>query len=180
MSPQKICKFGLTRTFQIVETFIGMTITENVMIGAFSNSRNVREVNERALEILRFVRLFEKKDFIGKSLNICDRKRLEIARALATEPKLLMIDEGMAGLNMTEINENIQLIQEIRSKGITLLIVEHVMEAIMPVADRIVVLDSGKKIAEGKPTEIANDEAVIKAYLGEKYHARRRKSQDQL
>lgn len=117
-----------------------------------------------------------KRDILGGSLTIVDKKRLEIARALATKPKLLMLDECMAGLNQTEIKDVMNLCLKLRENGLSLLIVEHIMEAIMPISDRIVVLNAGKKIAEGVPKEIADNDEVIKAYLGDRYHAKSRKS----
>ena len=171
-----ICGLGVTRTFQIVKTLSEMTVEENIMTGAFLHNSRSKEAREQAREILAMTGLEHKKDVLGCNLTIADRKRVEIARALATRPKLLMLDECMAGLNQTEIKDVMNLIVSLREQGLTLLIVEHIMEAIMPISDKIVVLNAGRKIAEGTPVQIAGDENVIKAYLGEKYHAKNRKS----
>jgi branched-chain amino acid transport system ATP-binding protein len=168
----RICQEGIARTFQIVKIFKDMTVLENVMVGAFCRTADPGEAREEALKILDFSGLLEKKDDLGGNLTIAEQKRLELARALATQPKLLLLDEAIAGLNPTEIKEAVDLIKTISAQGITLLIVEHVMEAIMSISDRIVVLDYGEKIAEGAPQDIAQDEKVIKAYLGERYHVR--------
>jgi len=148
-----------------------MTVLENVMVGALARARNTREARELAMEILEFVGEADKKDILAGSLTIADKKRLEMARALATKPKLLMLDEVMAGLNPAEVSEAVDLILKIQEQGITVFLVEHVMAAIMPISNRIIVLDSGEKIAEGLPEEIASNERVIKAYLGERYRA---------
>jgi len=169
--PERVCKEGIARTFQLVKIFKDMTVLENVMVGALARARNTREARELAMEILEFVGEADKKDVLAGSLTIADKKRLEMARALATKPKLLMLDEVMAGLNPAEVSEAVDLILKIREQGITVFLVEHVMAAIMPISDRIIVLDSGEKIAEGLPEEIASNERVIKAYLGERYRA---------
>lgn len=169
--PERVCKEGIARTFQLVKIFKDMTVLENVMVGAFVRAKTTREAREHAEEVLEFVGLADKQDALAGSLTIADKKRLEMARALATKPKLLMLDEVMAGLNPSEISEAVNLILKIRERGITLFLVEHVMAAIMPISDRIIVLDSGEKIAEGLPQEIASNERVIKAYLGERYRA---------
>ena len=172
----EVCRLGLTRTFQIVQTLKEMTVEENVMTGAFLHTRSTRAARAAAGEILELVGMSGKRDILGGSLTIVDKKRLEIARALATKPKLLMLDECMAGLNQTEIKDVMNLCLKLRENGLSLLIVEHIMEAIMPISDRIVVLNAGKKIAEGVPKEIADNDEVIKAYLGDRYHAKSRKS----
>ena len=172
----EVCRLGLTRTFQIVQTLKEMTVEENVMTGAFLHTRSTRAARASAGEILEMVGMSGKRDILGGSLTIVDKKRLEIARALATKPKLLMLDECMAGLNQTEIKDVMNLCLKLRENGLSLLIVEHIMEAIMPISDRIVVLNAGKKIAEGVPKEIADNDEVIKAYLGDRYHAKSRKS----
>lgn len=176
LKPNQICKLGLTRTFQIVKTLKEMTVKENVMTGAFLHTNRRKEAEEIAEEILKLTHLDKKKNLLGGSLTIADKKRLEIARALATRPEMLMLDEAMAGLNQTEIKEAMELCLALKEKGITLLIVEHIMEAIMPISDRVVVLNAGEKIAEDVPEVIVNDEKVIKAYLGERYHAKSKKS----
>ena len=172
----EVCRLGLTRTFQIVQTLKEMTVEENVMTGAFLHTRSTRAARASAGEILEMVGMSGKRDILGGSLTIVDKKRLEIARALATKPKLLMLDECMAGLNQTEIKDVMNLCLKLRENGLSLLIVEHIMEAIMPISDRIVVLNAGKKIAEGVPKEIADNDEVIKADLGDRYHAKSRKS----
>lgn len=171
MRPYHICRLGLTRTFQIVKTLRDMTVEENVMTGAFLRAPGKREAREVAAEVLELTGLLDKHARPGRSLTIAERKRLEIARALATRPKLLMLDEAMAGLNPTEIKGAMDLCLRLREAGLTLVVVEHIMEAIMPISDRVIVLSSGQKIAEGTPEEVAANEDVIKAYLGEKYHA---------
>ncbi len=168
----KICRLGITRTFQIVKTLTEMTVEENVMTGAFLRTRSKKKARETAAGILEMTGLSGKKDVMGANLTIVDKKRVEIARALATGPSLLMLDECMAGLNQTEIKEVMDLCLKLRDSGVTLLIVEHIMEAIMPISDKIVVINAGKKIAEGLPQEIADNEEVIKAYLGDRYHAK--------
>ena len=171
LPPNSIARKGLVRTFQIVQTFAAMTILDNVMIGALINTRDLQTAENRAIEVLNFAGLIDKKDSLGKNLTIADKKRLEIARAIAAQPKMLLLDECIAGLNPAEVKQAVELLQKIRDAGVTLLIVEHVMEVIMPISTKVVVLDSGKKIAEGKPQEIALDEKVIKAYLGDRYNA---------
>lgn len=171
LRPNKVCKLGLARTFQIVQVFKEMTTWENVIVGAFCRTADAAPAYEQTLEILKFTGLYEKKDFLVGNLTIADQKRLEISRALATHPRLLMLDEAMAGLNATETNEAIELIKKIRDRGITLIIVEHVMEVIMSISERVVVFDSGKKIAEDSPDKIVKNPQVIEAYLGESYHA---------
>lgn len=171
MRPYHICRLGLTRTFQIVKTLRDMTVEESVMTGAFLRARGKREAREVAAEVLELTGLLDKRAKPGRGLTIAERKRLEIARALATRPKLLMLDEAMAGLNPTEIKDAMDLCLRLREAGLTLVVVEHIMEAIMPISDRVIVLSSGQKIAEGTPEEVTANEDVIKAYLGEKYHA---------
>ena len=167
--PWNLCKRGLARTFQIVKPFATKSVEYNVMVGSFAttNSRVVAE--EKALKTLEFLNFADKKDELAGNLTIADRKRLEIARALATEPKLLLLDEVMAGLRPAEVDEMVSILKKLRDTGITIFVIEHIMRAIMALSDRIVVIQFGKKIAEGTPEEIANNESVIKAYLGEDY-----------
>jgi len=172
----EICRQGITRTFQIVKTLSEMTVEQNVMTGAFLHTNRTAEAKELANHVLERTGLTAKRNVLGRNLTIAERKRVEIARALATEPRVLMLDECMAGLNQTEIKDVMNLILDLKEQGLTMLVVEHIMEAIMPISDKIVVLDSGKHIAEGTPQEIANNDEVIKAYLGEKYHAKSKKS----
>lgn len=170
LKPFQICKKGIGRVFQMTKPFLNMTCLENVMVGALFGKNEKKEINkakEEAMEIIEFIGLSKKSDVIAKNLTIADRKKLEIARALATRPKLLLLDEVAAGLNPVEIEEIMGLMREIRNKNITLLIVEHVMKFIMGISDRIIVLHHGEKIAEGKPYEITENKKVIEAYLGE-------------
>ncbi len=162
LKPYSICKIGIARTFQVPRPFLRLTVLENVMVGAGGD-------REFALKCIERVGLSEIKDVQAKNLTFHQIRLMEIARALATKPKLLLLDEVISGLNPVEIDESIKLLEEIRRMGITILWVEHVMRAIMKVADRIAVLNEGKKIAEGEPKEIANDKEVIQAYLGKRY-----------
>ena len=164
-----ICRRGMGRTFQLVKPFPSISVLENVMTGAFLRAKAHAAAQEDGLEILELVGLYGIRNTLGKSLTISDRKRLELARALATRPDLLLLDEIMAGLNPKETAEAINLIRKIRDHGITILIIEHVMQAVMSLSDRIVILHHGEKIGEGTPREVAADEKVIKAYLGEEY-----------
>ena len=170
-SAHKICKLGIARTFQIVQVISDMTVLENVMTGSFLRTYNNRHVRAKAEEILRFVGLHEKRDFLGTDITIADKKRLEVAMALGTEPSLLMLDEARAGLTPVELKGMIALLRKVRENGSTLIIVEHVMEAVMELSDRVVVINSGRKIVEGAPKEVVRNPEVIQAYLGERYHA---------
>jgi branched-chain amino acid transport system ATP-binding protein len=169
--PWNLCKMGLARTFQIVKPFASKNVLYNVTVASFvtTNSRKVAE--DKALAVLESLNFAGKKDILAGNLTIADRKRLEIAKALATEPKLLLLDEVMAGLRPNEVDEMVEIFKALRDRGITIFVIEHIMRAIMALSDRVVVIQFGKKIAEGTPQEIANNEAVIKAYLGEDYVA---------
>ena len=164
-----VCRKGIARTFQLSKPFPNKSVLKNVMVGGFLWSKNRDEAEEKALEVLEFVNLIDKRDVLGKSLTVADRKRLELARALATDPALLLLDEVMAGLRPAEVEEVITIIRKINERGVTVFLIEHIMQAIMSLSDLIVVIHYGKKIAEGQPQKIASDEKVIKAYLGEEY-----------
>jgi branched-chain amino acid transport system ATP-binding protein len=142
------------------------------MVGVFSKVKDARKARERALGVLAFTEQLPQKDMVASSLTLGEWKKLEVSRALATNPDLLLLDECMAGLNAKEITDAIRLIGKIREKGVTIIVIEHVMKAIMSISDRIVVLNYGQKIMEGTPEQVANDPQVIKAYLGEDYAKR--------
>ena len=167
LKPHQICQLGIARTFQVVKPLQRMSVFDNVLASAFLRTASRGEAADLALDILRFTGLFEERNTISKGLPLGMRKRLEIARALATQPELLLLDESFAGLNPTELNESIQIIRNIREKGITVMIIEHHMKVIMSLSDRIVVLNYGEKIADGTPQEIRHNPLVVEAYLGE-------------
>ncbi|MEH2568160.1 ABC transporter ATP-binding protein [Bradyrhizobium sp. AZCC 2289] len=170
LKPHDICALGMARTFQVAKPFGRMTVLANVMTGAFLRDRHVAAARTRALEAIEFVGLAAKEQTAAKDLTTIDQRRLEMARALATEPRILLLDEVMAGLNPAEIDQAVALVGKLSSRGLTIVIVEHVMRAIMAVARHIVVLDHGQKIAEGTPKEIVEDPEVIRAYLGSYVH----------
>jgi branched-chain amino acid transport system ATP-binding protein len=170
MKPHQVCRMGIGRTFQTVKIFGNMPVIENVRIGAlFGSGMTVSsaEATKNAREFLEFVGLSKVSGVPARDLTLANQKRLEVARALATRPELLLLDEMMAGLNQTEITQSMELARKIRDKGITIIMIEHVMKAIMNVCDRIIVLNYGKKIAEGTPQEIASSKNVVEVYLGE-------------
>lgn len=170
VKPHSICKLGLARTFQSVRVFADLPAFENVYLGSMfgrGKSTSARDATEEATKLLDFVGLSEMRGIPAKDLKLANQKRLEVARALATKPDLLLIDELMAGLNPTEVAEAMELVTRIRDQGITVFMIEHVMKAIMNICDRIMVLHHGEKIAEGTPEEIATSETVVEVYLGE-------------
>ena len=165
----KKVKMGMAITHQIVKPLKELSVLENVMVGACYGKANLplKEAKEKALEVLDFVGLYDKKDLEAGKLNVPQKKRLEMARALASDPELIFLDEVLAGLNPAEVSKMLDVILKIREKGITILMIEHLMHAIMKVSDRIIVLDHGQKIAEGPPQKVAKNEKVIEAYLGD-------------
>jgi branched-chain amino acid transport system ATP-binding protein len=170
LKPHDICAHGLARTFQVAKPFGAMTVLNNVMTGAFLRDKNTAVARDKAREAIEFVGLSAREQTAAKDLTTIDQRRLEMARALATEPRLLLLDEVMAGLNPSEIDQAVALVGKLSQRGLTIVIVEHVMRAIMAVARHIVVLDHGQKIAEGAPKEIVENPEVIRAYLGSYVH----------
>ena len=169
LRPDQIAKKGITRTFQIVKPFTNITVFQNVVIGAHNRIKDLGDATKIALETLEYTGLAHTKDQTAANLPTPQRKRLELAKALASQPELILLDEVASGLNPKETQEIIALIQDIREKGITIFVIEHVMKAIMSFSDRIIVLHHGKKIATGTPSEISRSTEVIKAYLGKEY-----------
>jgi branched-chain amino acid transport system ATP-binding protein len=169
LKPHDVCALGLARTFQVAKPFGAMTVLANVMTGAFLRDRHVKVAEAKAREAIAFVGLSARERTPAKDLTTIDQRRLEMARALATEPRILLLDEVMAGLNPAEIDQAVALVGKLSQRGLTIVIVEHVMRAIMAVARHIVVLDHGQKIAEGAPKEIVENPEVIRAYLGSGY-----------
>lgn len=167
------CHMGMGRTFQIPQALEDMTVLENITIGALVHFNKVPAAMEKAKEVSEFCGLTELNDKLASGLNVMQKKRLEIARALAGDPKLLLLDEVMAGLNGVERDEAIELIRRINKKGVTILMIEHVMKVVMSVSDKVVVIVSGKKLMEGLPDEVTNNPEVINAYLGGGHNAGR-------
>ena len=169
--PHTIARLGIVRTFQIVQVISDMTVLENVMTGGFLRRTRVDDVRRKAEEVLDFTGLMEKRSYNALELTISDKKRLEVSMALAMDPELLMLDESMAGLTPVELRQIIELIRKVRASSVTVVVVEHVMEAVMELSDRVIVLNSGRKIMEGTPKEVVANPEVKRAYLGERYSA---------
>jgi branched-chain amino acid transport system ATP-binding protein len=167
LQPDAVCKFGLARTWQKVRPLAKMSVADNVMVGALCRTNSLKQARIDAMEQIKVVHLEKRSDVRAGSLPIGERKKLEVARVLATRPKLLLLDEVMGGLNPSESEEIIQLILDIKRLGVTQMVIEHDMKAIMRISDRIVVLNSGEKLAEGNPREVVANKAVVDAYLGE-------------
>lgn len=169
LPPESIAHMGIGRTFQLVRPFPNMTLLENVMVAALSRTSDIGEARQKALDVVQSLNLDGKLQVPIRALTIEDRKRLELARAIALAPSLLLLDEVMAGLNPTEGNDMIELIQRIRNRGVTILLIEHVMHAVLSLSDEVVVLNYGEKIYDGDPGRLVKDQQVIEAYLGEDY-----------
>jgi branched-chain amino acid transport system ATP-binding protein len=169
LKPEAICSLGLCRTFQITKPFSNITVMKNVMIGALARERSLKQAEKKAHEVLEFVGLYDRRNLLGRNLTIADRKRLEIARGLATSPKLFLLDEVMAGLNPSELQEMLKIIRHLAESRIVLFVIEHIMAVIMKLSHRVIVLNHGEMIAEGEPAAVASNPEVIKAYLGEEY-----------
>jgi len=167
LSSDQLCHRGLVRTFQIPKMFSEMSVIDNVLVGALSRTRKVRLARSEAEEIIQCLGIGQKKDALASSLRVHELKRLEIAKALATKPKLFLLDETMAGLNAVEQNQMIDLLKRVHDSGVTLFVVEHVMHIVANLCEHIVVMNYGEKIAEGRPKEVLKNEKVVKVYLGE-------------
>jgi branched-chain amino acid transport system ATP-binding protein len=164
--PDQICRRGIARTFQIVRPFPGLSVEDNVMVGALLRTSDVTRAAQKADEVMRQLDLFDKRARLAKSLTLPDRKRLEVARALATAPQLLLLDEVMAGLRPTETDRMVAILREINAQGMTILLIEHVMRAVMALANRVLVLHHGAPIALGTPETVTREPAVVESYLG--------------
>ena len=172
LRPHRICHDGIVRTFQVVQPFANLTVRENIAVGAHTRIRRRAEALDAAGEVARQVGMGDILDQSAGSLTVAGRKRLELARALATSPRLLLLDEVMAGLNATEIAEIVEVVLGIRASGVTILLIEHVMQAVMRLSDRTYVLNQGRMIAQGSPLDVARNDEVIEAYLGHGASAR--------
>ena len=169
LQPFQICQMGMARTFQIVKPFLTISVLDNVMVGALAREKSTATAKEKSRDIIDFVGLSSWTDMEAQGLPLPLRKRLELARALATQPKILLLDEVMAGLNPTEVDELIVLLQEINRQGVSILLIEHVMRGVMALSRRVIVINYGVKIAEGSPEEVVKDTQVIEAYLGKEF-----------
>ncbi len=170
MRPDRICSAGMARTFQIVRVFPELTVLQNVMIGALHRHNDVKDAERVAHEILERVGLDHRAAALGRHLPLAGRKRIQLARALATRPRLLLLDEAMAGLNKKESADAVELLRSLRDE-VTIVMIEHVMEIVMPLSDRIIVLVEGEKVLEGPPEQVSTDRKVVAAYLGERFAA---------
>jgi branched-chain amino acid transport system ATP-binding protein len=169
LSAAERCERGIARTFQVVKSFETMTVIENVIVGALIRTTIMREARRKALQVLEFCGLGARADVLASQLIPSEKRRLEVARALATNPKLLLLDEVLTGLTPIEAQTGVELVRKVRATGVTVLMVEHVMEIVMPLVDRAIVLDLGKVLVEGKPAEVVRDPKVIAAYLGDRH-----------
>jgi branched-chain amino acid transport system ATP-binding protein len=165
--PDEVCRAGIGRTFQIVKPFAGLSVLDNVVVGALNAAASVNAAREKADEVLEILGLAPKRMQAASTLTLPDRKRLEVARALATQPKLLLLDEVMAGLRPTEVDQIVRVLLDLNKRGLTILLIEHVMRAVMALSSNVIVLHHGELISRGTPDEIAQDPKVLECYLGE-------------
>lgn len=171
LKPNQICHLGVARTFQIVKPLKKMTVAENILVATLNKAKNMKEASVKVQEVIQLLDIVDIQDIPASELSIGNLKRLEVARAVATSPELLLLDEPLGGLTTKEVNQAVDIIKKVNRTGVTIIIIEHIMKALMSMADRIVVLQNGMKIAEGIPQEISSDTNVIKAYLGENQYA---------
>ncbi len=169
LQPFRICQLGLVRTFQIVKPFLTISVLDNVMVGALIKEKSITKARQESMEIIEFLGLGRMANVEAQGLPLPLRKKLELARALATKPKILLLDEVMAGLNPTEVDEIIDLIRQVNERGISILLIEHVMRGVMALSQRVLVINYGERIAEGAPEEVVKDKDVIEAYLGKEF-----------